>query len=601
MSTGRRYGGRALVWIPTMVSLVWLAYPLIRVATGEEYRPADHAETEHADGDDHDEHEHSEAERADADAHDGHEHEEGEHAAAEYHGHEEHADEHAQEEDHDEPGHEDHEDDGLRLSTAQRSRFGIVVKTAGPGGLRNEVRLPGEVVFNEDRLVHLVPRASGIVIDVFKTLGDRVEEGDALAVIDSADLASAKLEFVVAVTEIGCCRFELPRAQAIHDNTVKMLKLLESSPSLEQLQESGLGEMGEYGSRLISAYSERVLTGRTYDRERTLNAKKVSSEGDYLEAENAFKKAQAGYVATRGLVAFEVRRNLLETTRERQLAELEAAAARQNLQMLGLSEAEITALAAAPAGQTAEPDASVPAGAAHAATLTVGQVCTDPNCKDCAAKKQADAGSVTAAPPPPGSGPGRYEIKAPFGGVIVEKHIALGERVGEESDIFTIADTCSVWVNLTVHAKNLAVIRKGQEVFLRADHGGAQARGAVAMVTPFVESATRSGTARVVVDNCEGHWTPGTFVTGFLSVSEDNVPVVVPRDALQSIEGRNVIFVEHDGAFEAVPVTGGRSDRKHVEIAAGLKAGTKYVAEGAFRLKATVVTSSLDSHAGHGH
>ena len=108
-------------------------------------------------------------------------------------------------------------------------------------------------------------------------------------------------------------------------------------------------------------------------------------------------------------------------------------------------------------------------------------------------------------------------------------------------------------------------------------------------------------TARVVLDNGDGAWVPGTFVSGVISVSEENLPVVVPRDAVQNIEGRNVVFVEHEGAFEMTPVTTGRSDRERAEIVAGLEAGTRYAAEGAFQLKATVITSALDSHAGHGH
>ena len=121
------------------------------------------------------------------------------------------------------------------------------------------------------------------------------------------------------------------------------------------------------------------------------------------------------------------------------------------------------------------------------------------------------------------------------------------------------------------------------------------------MVTPFVEESTRSATARVVLDNSDGRWMPGTFVTGFGSTAEENLPVVVARDAVQSIEGNHVVFVEHEGGFEMTPVTLGRMDRENVEITAGLEPGMPYVSEGSFQLKATVITSALGSHAGHGH
>ena len=570
-------------------------------AHGDHRDRAHEAEEAHTDADEHAGHDDADDEHGD---HEGHAHEAethedadvhaGDHGDADDHGdHEGHADAAEEHDDADEHAGHDHaehadEEGGLRLTAEQRKRFGIVVNTAGPGALRNEVSLPGEIVFNEDRVVHLVPRAPGIAVEVYKTLGDVVEAGEALALIDSVELGSAKLDYVAAVTEVGCCQFELPRAQAIHDNVLKLLELLNESPSVEHLREAAPGEMGDYGSRLISAYAEYVNTQKAYERERTLVAKKISSEGDFLAAESAFRKAQAEYYGARDSVAFEVRQNLLETTRDRQLAEFEVETARQKLHLLGLSESAVATL-----GPTLVPSAGTAEPSEH--------VCTDPNCTNCAAGK-------ASATPQGGVGPqvklqnlGRYEIKAPFGGVIVQKHIALGERVGEDADTFTIVDTDTVWANLTVYTKDLAVVRKGQEVVLRAAHSGAQARGAVAMVTPFVDEATRSATARVVLDNSDGRWVPGTFVTGFIGASQRDVPVVVAREAVQSIDGRDVVFTEHEGRFEATPVMLGRTDRASVEIVAGLEPGTPYVTQGAFQLKATVVTSNLDSHAGHGH
>ena len=530
-------------------------------------------------------------------------------------------------------GHADHADEGegLRLTPQQRERFGIAVRAAGPGSLRNEVRLPGEIVFNEDRVAHVVPRVPGIAVEVRKTLGDRVEAGETLAISDSAELASAKLDYIAAVTEVGCCAFDVPRAQAIHDNTLKMLELLESSPSVEQLRKSVEGEMGAYRSRLISAYAERVHARKEYEREQMLMAKKISSEGDFLAAESAFKKAEAEYWGMRDSAAFEVRQNLREAERTRQLAGLEAETAEQKLRMYGLSEAEVGELEAKllPAGgapemstgectdpncedcalheaKAAENEAE--AGPAHASAASLhdnaehgAHECTDPDCKDCASHQAEPVLDETPSARQTRTSLGLYEIKAPFDGLIVEKHITLGERLGEDSGVFMIVDTSSVWVNLTVYTKDLAAVHSGQDVVLQVDHSGAQARGKVTMVTPFVEESTRSATARVVLDNSDGRWMPGTFVTGYIGTSEDELAVVIPRDAVQSIEGRDVVFVEHEGHFEAAPVTLGRTDRANVEILAGLEPGTPYVSEGAFQLKATHITSSLGSHAGHGH
>ena len=96
----------------------------------------------------------------------------------------------AEEDDHDhalemaEPEAEEHED-VVELTAAEQAEFGIVVSTAGPGVIVNEVTLPGEIHPNDDRLAHLVPRYEGIVTEVLVHEGDEVSKGQVLAMIES--------------------------------------------------------------------------------------------------------------------------------------------------------------------------------------------------------------------------------------------------------------------------------------------------------------------------------------------------------------------------------------------------------------------------------
>lgn len=61
----------------------------------------------------------------------------------------------------------------------------LKVETAGPGAIMQEIELPGEIVLNADRVAHIVPRFAGIAQAVKKDLGDRVEAGEVLALIQS--------------------------------------------------------------------------------------------------------------------------------------------------------------------------------------------------------------------------------------------------------------------------------------------------------------------------------------------------------------------------------------------------------------------------------
>jgi cobalt-zinc-cadmium efflux system membrane fusion protein len=91
----------------------------------------------------------------------------------------------------------------VRLTPGQMAYFRVTVAEAGPGSVDLGVYLPGEIRPNGDRLAHIVPRFPGIVRDVRKSVGDSVEAGDVLAVIESSEsLARYELRTLIAGTVI---------------------------------------------------------------------------------------------------------------------------------------------------------------------------------------------------------------------------------------------------------------------------------------------------------------------------------------------------------------------------------------------------------------
>jgi cobalt-zinc-cadmium efflux system membrane fusion protein len=208
---------------------------------------------------------------------------------------------------------------------------------------------------------------------------------------------------------------------------------------------------------------------------------------------------------------------------------------------------------------------------------------------------------VRALPDEPDDRLTRYELVSPQRGVVVQRHLVLGEVLeGAAAEApFVVADLSSVWVELTLYQKDLPRVRKGQKAILRFGHGVPDATGVIDYVTPSVEESTRTASARVVLANPEGHWRPGLFITGVIEVGEESVPLVVPKTAVLFLNEQQVIFVEHEDGFEPTPVTLGRSDREQVEITAGLNPGDRYAAENALTLKAQLIKGELD--AGHSH
>ena len=185
----------------------------------------------------------------------------------------------------------------------------------------------------------------------------------------------------------------------------------------------------------------------------------------------------------------------------------------------------------------------------------------------------------------------RYEIRAPFNGTVVERRIAVGEAVRDDSDIFLIADLSTVWVELTVSPNDVRTIRIGQTVTINSDAIGETATGTVEYVSPLVASETRSGKARVQLANPKGVWRPGVSVRVQLVQEEHDVALAVKTVALQKFREWDVVFVRQGELFEIMPVELGRKDGEWIEVTSGLKPGTPYVAENSFILKADVEKS----------
>lgn len=179
----------------------------------------------------------------------------------------------------------------------------------------------------------------------------------------------------------------------------------------------------------------------------------------------------------------------------------------------------------------------------------------------------------------------RYEIKAPFAGAVIEKHITLGEVVNPDTSCFVLADLGNVWVDITVYPQDIPHVTVGQPVDVTAAGQKAQ-RGEIAYVSPKIEEGTRTGVARVVLANPEQRWRPGMFIRADLVVSSEEVAVVVPNSAIQTIENQTVVFVEEHDEFKKRPVLIGRTTGNQSEVLKGLDAGERYAASGTFVLKA---------------
>src|SRR5205823_1498913 len=131
--------------------------------------------------------------------------------------------------------------------------------------INNELKLSGEVSFDENKLVKVYPFSSGQIIQVKVSLGDRVRTGQILAVIKSADIAGNYSDLRAADAEIAITKRQMENAEALFKNGISSQREYEEAKQnyekalsaankiREQLHINGAGRTDASGNYVIVA------------------------------------------------------------------------------------------------------------------------------------------------------------------------------------------------------------------------------------------------------------------------------------------------------------------------------------------------------------
>jgi membrane fusion protein, heavy metal efflux system len=113
-----------------------------------------------------------------------------------------------------------HEGGRIVLSEKAIRDSGIEVADAAGGEVEQSLTLPGEIVLNADRVAHIVPRVAGIVRGVQKNLGDDVQAGEVMAILESRELAEAKAAYLAAQQRLSLAEANLKSADELHTRKI---------------------------------------------------------------------------------------------------------------------------------------------------------------------------------------------------------------------------------------------------------------------------------------------------------------------------------------------------------------------------------------------
>ena len=189
-----------------------------------------------------------------------------------------------------------------------------------------------------------------------------------------------------------------------------------------------------------------------------------------------------------------------------------------------------------------------------------------------------------------------YAIKSPMTGTVLHRHATIGERLSSESEAFIVANLDHLWVEISVYPQDQSMVKKGSQVNLKT-LDGKSGTAEIVYVNPVIDEETRKAKAIALLDNRDREWSPGSYVTVEVETNKQPLPIVVSKDAIQSIEGENCVFIEAENGFEIRSVQTGQNDGKRVEIISGISKGEKIATTNTFLLKA----DHLKNEAEHEH
>jgi len=203
---------------------------------------------------------------------------------------------------------------------------------------------------------------------------------------------------------------------------------------------------------------------------------------------------------------------------------------------------------------------------------------------------------VPADPKPGDETADQVPIIAPASGFILEKNVTLGKAIDTMDDTFVIGDLSQVWMLASVRQDQLGSLRVGLPAHVTV--AGVAARtfdGRIANLGQTLDPQTRTMQVRVVLNNSGNQLRPEMLATAEIPAGAARETVLVPSEALQQVDGQDVVFVRTaSDRFTVRPVQSAETRNGETPIVEGLKGGEQVVVKGSFVLKSQLLKASLE-------
>ena len=188
-----------------------------------------------------------------------------------------------------------------------------------------------------------------------------------------------------------------------------------------------------------------------------------------------------------------------------------------------------------------------------------------------------------------------YTIKAPIDGRIGVMNVKTGAtiRAGDNSStgvLVTLVQASPIYVSFSLPQALLPLVRAAiakseGEVAARPQGAKRYARGTLKLVDSTIDAGTGTITGYAIFDNKDEFLWPGQICDLRVILRRDKNVVSVPREAMQSGQNGNFVFVVDNGKALVKPVKILRAQEGREILASGLEGTETVVIEGALSLR----------------
>ncbi|MBA2257514.1 MAG: efflux RND transporter periplasmic adaptor subunit [Acidobacteria bacterium] len=181
-------------------------------------------------------------------------------------------------------------------------------------------------------------------------------------------------------------------------------------------------------------------------------------------------------------------------------------------------------------------------------------------------------------------------VPSPIDGVVTERQANPGLNVDPSTPLLTVVDLSSVWVMGDLYEQDFPRVRVGSPATITTTaYPGLAMSGRVGYIDPQLNEQTRTARVRVEVPNRRRELRLGMYAEMQIGAQGGRQAVTVPREAVQTIGDRQVVYLAgpgQSGRFVEREVRVGDGNGHVVEIMSGVNPGDAVVTKGSFFVRA---------------